>query len=382
MERSFTLKKRKASRKDFSHVHTLGTGVIPPSGTIKSFATDILDQGAINDCTAYTAVEIRKSKTGKTYDPTAFWQGELSLGGDPSGVTLDTQGAAGIKIGWTVQGDSQPSEKATSYLYVRNSPFSSIDMFDTLREAMMNYGALSAGLDWYREWTDSPGAVIPHSQQFLEGGHDVKLCGLNCINGVDYIEIQNSWGDGVGDHGIYHLDRYMANKVFAEYGVIYWIDNSDVQIQRMGLIESLCVNVINLLKKLIAQKTGYPPPTPTTYLWDTPANARHSIRVICDEMGLPYVQKNILTACVEVESGFNPKAIHLNKDGQGHILSTDYGIVQVNDFWWIGATKQFPSTDYVLNNPETCVRWMVKMFLEGKQNMWCSYTSGAYKRYL
>lgn len=118
------------------------------------------------------------------------------------------------------------------------------------------------------------------------------------------------------------------------------------------------------------------------YDWSNPEAARHSVRVICDEEGLSVTKKNILTACIKVESNFDPKAVHYNKGKDGKVWSADWGICQVNDYWNIGPNKPFPSVEYVLDNPEACVRWMVKMFLAGKEKLWASYTNGAYKQYL
>ena len=118
--------------------------------------------------------------------------------------------------------------------------------------------------------------------------------------------------------------------------------------------------------------------------WDAPADCRHNVRVICDLVGLTLDQKNILTACVADESGFltNPRP-NRNKDKNGVVWSTDYGIVQVNDYFHIGPGKDFPSVQYVLDNPEACVRWMAEYYkTHGNLNAWASYTSGVYKNYL
>lgn len=122
------------------------------------------------------------------------------------------------------------------------------------------------------------------------------------------------------------------------------------------------------------------PPAPS-YLWDTRENARHSVRLICDEEGLAPEEKNLICQVISCESGFNAKEIHPNKDEKGNIFSTDYGIVQVNDFYHIGASKDFPSVQYVLANPSYCVRWMIKMYKSGKLNMWVCYKTAMYKNF-
>lgn len=127
--------------------------------------------------------------------------------------------------------------------------------------------------------------------------------------------------------------------------------------------------------------------------WHDQATARHNVRAICDLTGLTLEQKNILSACVYQESQFlnwhadSTPVIHPNyafhQDGTKYTASTDYGIVQVNDYWHIGGGKDFVSVDYVMSNPELCVRWMARYYKQhGHLNAWCSFTSGAYKQWL
>lgn len=120
------------------------------------------------------------------------------------------------------------------------------------------------------------------------------------------------------------------------------------------------------------------------FKWDTPEGARHSVRVICDEEGLSVKDKNIITACIQQESQFDNGAVGINRNKKGVVLSTDWGIVQVNDTkgWHIGPGLRFPSVQYVIDNPEECVRWMVQMHKQGRLNLWSSFKSGAYKKYL
>lgn len=121
---------------------------------------------------------------------------------------------------------------------------------------------------------------------------------------------------------------------------------------------------------------------PTAYLWDTPEHAYHSVRVLCDEARLTLEQKNVICACIYQESGFKNGAINHNTDSHGHIRSTDWGIIQINDHYHIGPGKDFPSVEYVLQRPEIVVAWMIGLFKAGKLNLWVSYSSGAYKAWL
>ncbi len=125
------------------------------------------------------------------------------------------------------------------------------------------------------------------------------------------------------------------------------------------------------------------PPPVEILLWDTPKEAWHSTRVLCDRADLTYTQKNTLCACVYQESRFlrNPKPNKNIRDGV--VWSTDFGIVQVNDYFHIGIGKKFPSVQYVLDNPQKCIQWMIDTYrTTGKLQPWSSWVSGVYKQWL
>lgn len=116
--------------------------------------------------------------------------------------------------------------------------------------------------------------------------------------------------------------------------------------------------------------------------WSIAANAEHNVRVLCDLAGLTLYQKDVITACITVESNFNINAEHQNMNVAGVVLSTDHGIVQVNDYYHIGPGKDFPSVQYVLDNPAICVNWMINKYKAGELDEWVSYTSGQYLKYM
>lgn len=135
------------------------------------------------------------------------------------------------------------------------------------------------------------------------------------------------------------------------------------------------------------EATGTPPQAPTSsvatsvdiiqpppyLLWETPKQAFHSTRVVCDEMGLDYDQKNEICFTIYGESEFHAKAIGKpNKNG-----TKDYGLCQYNDGknakgipFWIGKGATFASIDEVLNNPEKCVRVMIQTYKAGNIGWW------------
>ena len=136
-------------------------------------------------------------------------------------------------------------------------------------------------------------------------------------------------------------------------------------------------------------KLPLPAPQPEKLLWDTPKHNWHSVRVMCDEAGLTFTQKNILCACVWQESEFrnyiNGKPVRGDNVRNGKITSSDWGLIQVNDTkgWHIGPGLRFSSVQDVLDHPERAVAWMIKTMKDtGKLQPWASYTSGAYKKWI
>jgi hypothetical protein len=136
------------------------------------------------------------------------------------------------------------------------------------------------------------------------------------------------------------------------------------------------------IEHVTASVPPVPISAPTALLWDTDKHSWHSVRVLCDNEGLSVEEKNLICACIYQESRFRNTAVGRNKDKNGNILSTDWGIVQINDYWNIGIGKPFPSVEYVVNHPEECVLWMIRCYKNKQLYLWTSYKSGAYKKWL
>lgn len=125
------------------------------------------------------------------------------------------------------------------------------------------------------------------------------------------------------------------------------------------------------------------PVTSPTLLWGTPADAEHSVRVICDQEGLTVEQKNTMDATIHAESGYDTHVTHENYaigilTGKKYLASTDYGICQWNDKY---HGKEISPGD-AINNPEKAVRLMCQYWKRGQRDIWVAYSSGRYKQYL
>src|SRR3990167_8590769 len=61
------------------------------------------------------------------------------------------------------------------------------------------------------------------------------------------------------------------------------------------------------------------------------------------------------------------------KEKNGKILSTDWGICQMNDYWYIGKNRPIATIREAIENPEKCVRIMIKRYKEGGLRDWVCY---------
>lgn len=107
----------------------------------------------------------------------------------------------------------------------------------------------------------------------------------------------------------------------------------------------------------------------------------HMCQQICKDKKLTPFQTAEMLATLMFEAGFNNDLTNKNKDKNGKVLSTDFGIAQINDYWHIGNGKSFPSVEYVLANPDKVVMWMADMWKAGKGKLWVAYSGGYYKKY-
>lgn len=170
-----------------------------------------------------------------------------------------------------------------------------------------------------------------------------------------------------------------------DFGVMWTVEKKLSTAQKKSIWESLvqffkaflspqeAVATINQLQPILMPEVK---PEPSKLKWQFPSDARKSVRIICDEMGLTYAEKNLICQVINCESGFRTDARNDNKDG-----TADWGICQYNTYWYIGKGKPIASIEEAINNPEKCVRVMIKRFKEGGLKDWICYKHGLYKSY-
>lgn len=187
------------------------------------------------------------------------------------------------------------------------------------------------------------------------------------------------------DHNIQYAKRYSLTRKLSAQQRSYWFIEILKNMWNIlwGIQEQ--VNILRqeeLKKTVILPAIEEKPPKPEIpvipvepkYLWETPEQAHHSFRVICDESGLSVADKNLLCQVLNCESGFKVKTVHPNNDVR---KTVDNGICQFNSYWY----KDAISPEDALNDPEKACRLFIKQFKAGQLKDWVCYSTGAYKPY-
>lgn len=437
--KNFGLKPPKKDPRDLSlskhrQIHKLGS-IYPVNLAIeglKRSKAESENQADTIECTGYTACGMRKRKYKIKFSPDEFCAAEARTDGKKvfTETSLRTQAktmcgknAHGIlpaslaKFSWQVNGQvmaTSPStwdpaldKEAVKYkadaFFLCDGPN---DTYDNIRLALQTHDmeaeGVTAGITWHPlEWNQlGVDGVLPMPKsENVTTGHCIHIYDWNEKGLIADAHFGPDWADG----GVCYISREIANKyIFTDEGPYIFLDGVEVeqvkgeQWNLLAYLKDWLVQLSNFLSNtgpkpdpIVIPDQVIPPPVVnqpiipmSKYDFSTPVAAEHSVRVICDEMGLTVPMKNELDATVHAESSYNTKAKNENKDGKGNLLSTDWGVAQFNDKLWIGAGKLFPDVDFVLNNPDKCIREMCSLFLEGHADYWVAHKSGAFRKYL
>jgi len=84
--------------------------------------------------------------------------------------------------------------------------------------------SVETGVMWEDNWLLAPKGVIPKEPGSPIGGHAVKIMSrLKMINGEPHLVIQNSYGEDVGDKGLFYMSREVVNRKLT-YGAFQFQD--------------------------------------------------------------------------------------------------------------------------------------------------------------
>lgn len=264
----FGLKKLKRDRRDFSHHKTFGATPLPTLPATYLLISTILNQGGLPHCTAYAACSAREPQAKLQFDPEWYFMQEGEVNGEvfADGYDLRVAMATGVKRGFKpLQGDLTREPR----YFCEDSYFSALDgqydVFDNVRSAMWlaqeEKRCALLGTMWYKEWLFSPDGVVQEKYQTLSpmGLHAVKGAGwtdrvqsgkIISIEGTPYLAVQNSFGKGYGDGGVFYFPRAVVNREFVEGAYVWRMLPTDVKVKTVGIIDSILRTIGDILRSL------------------------------------------------------------------------------------------------------------------------------------
>jgi hypothetical protein len=114
-----------------------------------------------------------------------------------------------------------------------------MDLFDTLVRTLYKlrseHRAILTGVKWRPGWDRAAGGVIPPGPYAGSGGygHALKACGYKVMDRTEYLVVQNSFGAGVGDGGLFYMPRDVVNENF-KYGSYMFVDIPEEEEEKLA----------------------------------------------------------------------------------------------------------------------------------------------------
>lgn len=347
-----------------------------------SLSDDVQPIGDVR-CTCFSTCDIAEDQEKREFDIQDLWQRIPSsqFGADPRDVLKEA-----VSNGLLPKGQKDRVKDWKSFW----SALAGLkDNFENVRSAIYISGSpVMVATYWHAEWLNVPSMGIMPVGKTPMNGHAYVAEGWVEKDGQPYLIIE-AW---IGRKLL--MGRDVFNKATSGYGMQAWVLSTaeidqKVKVNILTKLKDSLINLILLLKQALKDKPPVDKPIEVKpvevhnevmkYDWSTQEKARHSTRVICDEEGLPVKDKNDLCATVGGESGWNPKQKSLKPNFDG---THDYGIIQLNEKYWIGEGKLYPNIEAIYNDPEGCIRWMCKQWKAGNKNWWYAFKNGSYKKYL
>lgn len=245
---------------------------VPLTDWTVSEPLEIKNQGGTDMCTGYSLTSISEDQEGVTLDAGFTFAMIKKMQGDwrTWGGDLRSGCKVATKIGFLQVGDNPDDFGGQSRNYIANwnnwklplllpkaekhikqSYFKVdgiYDVFDDIRCALWQHKdekrSIYTGCVWQSNWTNAHKGIIPKAIMSGGVGHAFKVFGQKMINGEPYLMVQNSFGQNVGDNGIYYFPRSVVNAKW-NFGAYMFKDMPKEQAQQLnGLVPQTGIKVI------------------------------------------------------------------------------------------------------------------------------------------
>lgn len=103
-------------------------------------------------------------------------------------------------------------------------------------------------------------------------------------------------------------------------------------------------------------------------------------RQICLDKNLSPQMTAELLATIWGESSYNPFCQNENRRKDGTVASTDFGVAQLNDFYFLKPLNI--TGEQAMLNPKFCIEIMADNFLQGHADYWVAHKNKSYLSYM
>lgn len=264
----YGLKKTEYDPRDFSHQKTFGSmaQVLPDEYIVGS--CPVKNQMGSEFCTAFASYVLAALEDVADYSPEWFFAKEVEETGQTDGQDLRTSCKVATKYGFLPQNMASMTTLNQSPTFLSNPanwPFSD-DLaaannkresyyrcdgtFEQIKQTLFRTKrAILTGITWYESFTYAPNGIVPEDYTELGGLHCIPIIGFKKINGVDYLVVQNSYGDQIGDKGLFYFSEVIFNKVFTEPFYIFVPKGGQAPEPIGNFFEILIFNLLKFFKR-------------------------------------------------------------------------------------------------------------------------------------
>lgn len=266
----------KKDRRDFSYKKYFGSSFLPPLVDFMVKPIKIKDQGSSDTCVAQAVSSSSEKQEEVALDPAYLFAKTKQLMGSWKEFGADPMSAlkASIQFGaleqsitpftiakdgrdfianwenWDLKYDTLAKiHKKKSYFLLDAGK----DMYDSVVIGLYNnLGSRTtaiSGIYWQPEWTYVSGGIVNKTGVNQEFPHAIEIIGQKMINGEPHLVVQNSWGTGVGDGGLYYFNREVANMILFSVALID-ADPEEVKKVTWGILEWMKDMLLDLLKMI------------------------------------------------------------------------------------------------------------------------------------
>lgn len=266
------LKPTKRDPRDYHYQKTFGSVDVVLPDEYFAGRPKILNQRASMFCTAFATCVAAACQDSKDFSPEWFFAKEKEISGSAlnEGEDLRTPMKAAKEYGFLPQeaapfslSDHDPvfladyknwpdQSDILAKQYVKPSFFRVDGTFQQIRQilwANRQYKrAIVTGVQWYNEWTMAQGGIVPENYNSPAGLHCVCIIGFTKMYSKNYLVLQDSDGEIVGDRGLFYLSETVFNREFAE--PMFMLVDTDGQTQPQPIGNALSIWLYKLIRLL------------------------------------------------------------------------------------------------------------------------------------